>query len=312
MKNLLILTITFFSLTVISQSDLKSFYLLENLASEHKTVEDFPQTPGTTISTPTGYGADWGDIYVGANIVNASRGNDAVDGSMILGMGFWDDRKYVGIDVSLNMVDMIGDFGQEGSFNLKVHRKVYDDLSVSLGISDMFDFGNDNFQRYSAASFYAAVSKMFVLRDKPFVPFYALAVHLGIGNGKYSGSGSTFRAKQFNDLALYGHNNEESYDYNPFGRKGDSYSPFLSLGLGLTRWANFVLSWNAQDLDLGFSFAPFRDLPLVATLSAKDVAGTACPNCEVRYGLSVGYNYDFKKDHVKQVDSIPLGSPYAN
>ena len=57
--------------------------------------------PASSFLTPTAYGADWGDAYIGLSQVTAGRpASSNFDGSAAIGIGFGDAVKNVGLEVS--------------------------------------------------------------------------------------------------------------------------------------------------------------------------------------------------------------------
>jgi hypothetical protein len=55
---------------------------------------------------------------------------------------------------------------------------------------------------------------------------------------------------------------------------------------------NLIAEWTGQDLNLGVSIVPFREIPLVITPALADVTNNAGDGA--RFVLGIGYGFSFK------------------
>ena len=202
--------------------------------------------PAITVANPLGVGADRG-FFSGFSYqesVRFSPGED--DATMAFGAGFGDAQKTVGVEVSYVLASFGGsrDFGS-GGFNLKLHRQIGDDLALAAGWNSFLSIGDDNDLEDSV--FFAA-TKIFKTRKDLDSAFSRIALTVGTGNG------------QFRSLDAIENDDGE---FNVFG----------SLAFRVARPLSFVTEWTGQDLAMGLSVSPFRNIPVTVNLGLRDIAG---------------------------------------
>ncbi len=71
----------------------------------------------------------------------------------------------------------------------------------------------------------------------------------------------------------------------------NSVNVFGSVGLRVAETVSLIADWTGQDLTIGASIAPFRNLPLVITPAVADITDNAGDGA--RFILGVGYNFRF-------------------
>ena len=216
--------------------------------------------PGSSISTPTAFGADWGDVFAGGSFQERTRFTQTADGAVGLGFGLGDAEKLVGLELGVAFVDLEGDTFQDGGFSFKVHRLLPFGFAIAGGVENVVTFGDPDGDQ----SGYGVVSKIFQFND-PSQPFSALTTSVGFGGGR-------FRA-------------EDDLDE-------DVVNVFGSLGLRVFEPVSAVVEWSGQDLNAGLSIAPFRNFPLVITPAAADITDNAGDG--VRFILGVGFGANFR------------------
>lgn len=245
---------------------------IQDLRNHLRGVEDkigdlghtYRASPSMAVTNPAGFGADNNTGYIGASYVSRVRYTDSEpDGALFAGVGLGDARKSVGVELSYTLASVTGDnteFGR-GGFNVKLHRRLADDLSVAAGWNGLLNTGHNDFEN----SLYAAATKVFPLREDIKSPFSRVAVTAGLGNGQ-------FRSEE--DIA-----NDRSA-VNLFG----------SVAVRAAEPVSLIAEWTGQDLTLGASIVPFKNLPLVITPALRDVAGAGDG---ARFVLGVGYSFKF-------------------
>jgi hypothetical protein len=242
---------------------------VEGLQSQLRAVQDikdvgeFQASPALSIVIPTGFGADNNTGFISATYQNRTRYSDVSDGSLGVGVGLGDARKSVGVEVSYAIASFGGsrDFGS-GGFNVKVHRPLPNDFAVAAGWNGVLNLGGRNdFEQ----SLYGAVTKVFRTRDEINLPFSRVAVTAGIGNGQ-------FRSE---DAVAKGENN-----INVFGNVAVRVAEPVSL----------IAEWSGQDLGVGLSVAPFKNIPLVITPAVRDIIGAGNGP---RFVLGSGFAFKF-------------------
>jgi hypothetical protein len=219
-----------------------------------------PTSPGVTIQTPSAYGKSWGRASIGFGFQNRTRYGETPDGVLGFGFGLGDAKKAIGIDVSLGIVDV--DQFKNGGVSLKFHRQLPEDLAIAVGIKNVATFGTPD----GGTSAYLVLSKMFRLQNTEDKLLDRVFFSVGVGGGQ-------FRSEK--DV-----NNQK-----------DSVGVFGSISLQLAQSLNAIAEWTGQDLTIGFSFAPFPDIPIVITPAFTDITGTAGDGH--RFILGVGYSLQF-------------------
>jgi len=218
--------------------------------------------PATTFGTPSAYGADWGDAFIGLAGVTQGDNDNKADGSISLGMGFGDAVDNIGVEVSVGIISLDG-FADDGAVGIKLH-KVFpeaNNLGVALGWSNPITWGDANDAK---DTFYGVVTQQFELRPNANNTM-PLTASLGLGTGNFRSTG----AIEAGDNPL-----------NVFG----------SLGLRVIPEVSLVSGWTGSALGLGVSAAPF-DFPLVFTAGVSDVTGNT--RSGARVNAAVGYSFGF-------------------
>lgn len=224
--------------------------------------------PGSSLLTPTAFGPRWGQAFVGAGFQERTRFTDSSDGAISVGFGVGDPRKTVGLQTSFTVLDLLdnrsGDDGffNRGAISFKVSRVLPNDVAIAGGIENAIVWGFTDV----GTSAYGVVTKVFRLQESTADPFSRLTLSLGVGNGR-------FRTED--DF------NEDNNTVNVFG----------SVAVRVARPVSAIANWTGQDLSLGVSVVPFRNIPLVVTPSLDDITGNAGDG--TRFRLSVGYSYFF-------------------
>jgi hypothetical protein len=241
----------------------------EGIATE---VGHFPRgAPGTTTGSPIAYGANWGDVYVGAGLQAPIRYSNASDGSVTVGMGFGNDANIVGLDVGLTALSTVrSGVGNRMGLSGKVHKLFGDNWGVALGVENIY---LNNKPVDGNASVYGVLSKVYDLSGTWLSDFRALTLSAGVGN-------EDFRLEK--DVRA--------------GNK--TVGVFGSAALRILDQVSIIVDWPGQDLNVGLSIVPFKDFSLVFTPTIVDVTGTAGtyqrPEAvRPRFSLGVGMAFRF-------------------
>lgn len=222
--------------------------------------------PGIAIGTPTGYGANWGDGFIGAGYQNRVRfTNDVDDGSVVAGIGLGNARDFLGLEVAATSVSTFRrGFGKNGTLSAKVHRVLPRNWGVAVGAENLVNWGDTD---PGDASWYGALSKVVHLRNQEGDPFSALTFNVGAGNGRF---------QQWSDFAA-----------------GDNgIYPFASAALRIFQPVSVIGDWSSGEFAAGLSIAPFRWVPLVITPAIVDIANKANdPNGGRRFSIGAGLGF---------------------
>lgn len=214
---------------------------LENLELEG----DFRASPALSIVIPTAFGADNNTGFISATYQSRTRYSDVADGALGVGIGLGDAREAVGVELSYAIASFGSsrDFGS-GGFNVKVHRQLPNDFAVAAGWNGFLNIGGDNdFED----SIYGVVSKVIRTRDNINLPFSRVAITAGVGTGQFQPE---------EDVA-----------------DGDGINVFGNIAVRVAEPVSVIAEWSGQDLGVGVSIAPFKNIPLVITPAVRDLAG---------------------------------------
>lgn len=233
----------------------------------------FPQPPveerirrfirgSSSIGTPTAFGAETGNIFLGGTYQERARFTNRDDGAAVIGFGLGDARRLVALETAVSIYDLEGDTFEDGGVSFKVHHLFPDDFAVAVGVENLIEWGNTD----GGSSVYGVASKVFRLRQDGSQPLSRITASIGVGGGR-------FRTED----------NIEDGDGDP--------SVFGSVGLQVAEPITVIAEWTGQDLNLGASIVPIRGVPLVITPAAADVTGTAGDG--TRFILGVGYGISF-------------------
>jgi len=225
--------------------------------------------PGSSALSPTAFGASFGQAFVGAAFQDRTRFSNTSDGTIAAGFGLGDARQSAGLQVSVTVLNLFNNReGRDdsafnrGAISLKLHRLLSNDLAVAIGVENALVWGFTD----AGTSGYGVVSKIIRLKQNPAEPFSSVTLSLGLGGGR-------FRSE------------------DDFQNGAGSINVFGSVGLRVTESVSAIADWAGQDLTLGVSIVPFRNIPLVITPAFTDLTGSAGDGA--RLFLGVGYSYSF-------------------
>jgi hypothetical protein len=218
-------------------------------------------SPSVTIINPSGYGAALGVFGIGVGLQERVRFQNDSDGVIGLGFGFGNPQKNIGLQLGVSLVDVSDPF-QDGAVNVKLHRRLPSDFSIATGVQGIATWGETD----GGSSVYGVTTKRFVLQQDKSKPFSEIYTSVGIGGGQ-------FRSENDIDNGI------------------ESVGIFGSLAVRVIEPINLITEWTGQDLTIGASVVPFRNLPLVIIPAVTDVTGSAGDGARVILG--VGYSIYF-------------------
>lgn len=217
--------------------------LLED--GEAASTRSYQSSPAITISNPSGFGADNFTGFVGVGYQSRTRFGNKDDGGLVVGVGLGDARENVGVQLSYTVASFGGsrEFGT-GGFNAKLHKRLADDWSVALGWEGFATTGFVDFED----SIYGSVSHIVRTRESITDPFSRVALTAGVGSGRFRLEDDVFDDR-------------------------DTVGVFGSMAVRVVEPVSAIVEWTGQDLALGLSITPFRDLPIVLLPAVRDIAG---------------------------------------
>ena len=231
---------------------------------ELKVENEFRASPSLSIAIPTGFGADKNTAFISGTYQEQTRySNNTDDGAVGIGIGLGDAQKAVGVELSYTVASFGNnrDFGS-GGFNVKLHRQFAQGLAVAAGWNGILNLGDGNDFEHSI---YGTVSKIFRTQADITRPFSRIAVTAGVGSGQ-------FRTEDAVD--------DDDYNVNVFG----------NVAVRLAEPVSFIAEWSGQDLGVGLSIAPFKNIPFVITPALRDITGAGD---EARFVLGTGFAIKF-------------------
>lgn len=217
--------------------------------------------PSVTIINPSGYGAYWGVAGIGVGLQDRARLTNKADGVIGLGFGLGNPQTNVGLQLGVTLVDVNDPF-QDGLVNIKLHRRLPYDSSIAFGVQGLLDWGEPD----GGSSVYGSLTKRFLLKPDRSQSFSEIYTSIGVGGGQ-------FRSEFDIQTGI------------------ESVGVFGSIAVRVIEPMNIVAEWTGQDLTVGASFVPFRNLPLVVVPALTDITGKAGDG--VRFILGVGYSFSY-------------------
>jgi hypothetical protein len=238
-------------------------------------LDSYYSSPGLSVYIPVGYGSHRNTGFVTTSYQSNVRFSNKDDAAIGFGVGLGDADKAVGVVISYTAASLGGsrDFGS-GGFNLKVHRRFKGDWSAAVGMNGILNIGDYEDPNIEGVndfenSLYAVATKIFRTRDDINKPFSRVAVTGGIGNGQFRTENSFYNDKD---------------NFNVFGNVAVRVHPQASL----------IAEWTGQDLAVGASIAPFKNIPLVLTPALRDIAGPgegASDGVRFVFGAGLGFKF---------------------
>lgn len=220
-------------------------------------------SPGIAFGSPVAFGMGWGQVGVGiGGATTDDANNDDLDGSASVSFGLGDARKWVALETTANIISITNNgansnFGEDGSFNLKLHTSLPGRAAFAVGVQNVGRWGG---AEGGSSSVYAAATKFFELSNNPNKPL-PLAVNVGIGDNRFENNG------------------------------GDGASLFGSVAIVPHQQVSVIADWTGRDLNAGVSMVPLRQYPLTLSLGVVNLAERLGAKTEFAGGL--GYSFRF-------------------
>lgn len=219
--------------------------------------------PAASVSVPTAFGVDGGEMFFGLAYQGRTRYTDQDDAAAVVGLGIG-TRRLIALEAALTTYSTFRSYPLEtGGLSVKLHRALPRQTSVAVGWENAVLWGGSD----DDGSLYGVVTKMVTLRQDPEAPLNTAVLTLGVGNGR-------FRFE--NDDA----------DGN------ETVNLFAAAGARITPQVSLVADWTGQDLNAAASLTPLPRVPMVITVGLADLTGSAGDGA--RFILSLGYGLAFR------------------
>jgi hypothetical protein len=221
-------------------------------------------SPGTTMGSPSAFGARYGDVFLGAGYQQRTRYTNIRDGSVVGGFGLGNPIHKVGLEIALTSYSTVrSGFGSTGGVSFKVHRILPRLVGVAVGVENAFDWGRADGGR----SLYAVGSKVIWLGDPNRRLANSLALSAGIGNGRFLSEPDALAKK---------------HKINLFGSASLRVAGPVSVGA----------DWTGQNLNVGLSAVPLHSVPIAISVGFADVLSNYAGD-GARFIMGIGYGVDF-------------------
>jgi hypothetical protein len=220
-------------------------------------------SPGSTAGGPSGFGAGFGDAFVGVSGSNRRPRAAEADGAVSMGFGLGDAQKEIGIEVNVSF-GSIRRFASNGDVGLKLHSRLSQDSSIAVGWDSGIRWGNEN--KTADSTVYGVASQVFELKPNDDNNKMPLTLSVGIGGGRF---------RSFSDIQ----------------NQRNTIGLFGSIGLQVAPQASIVSTWTGQDLNLGISLVPIKTQPFFVTALAANVLGR--DQASTVYTVSLGYGFNY-------------------
>jgi hypothetical protein len=240
-----------------TSDSLRAKYLLPRPASVSPSIL-MRGVPGITVQSPSGFGAEAGDIFAVVGYQHRVQYRTQPDGAIAAGLGFGNATKYLGLETVFTSYGTIrSGVGKHLAFSFKIQRLVSDNLGIAAGWDNVIhSTGTD-----AVSSAFAVGTRIFAVRDDPAKPFSEVAVTAGVGSGHFQRESRVLAEKQ-------------------------GMGAFGSVSLRIARPASVTADWSGQNLSMALSLVPFARIPLVLTPGVVDI--TRSSGDGARFILGVG------------------------
>lgn len=225
----------------------------------------WPNRAGKTLTVPSGWGASWGVIFIGASITDPAAYSKNRDAAISFGLGLGNPVTNIGIQLSPTIWD-VSRFDNL-SLSCKIHRYLGNASSLAVGAENLFA---DKDETDTEESYYIVISHAFQQFHAHEPDHSSLHASIGVGSGR-------FGEKSPLDIQT-GKGKHGSYVFGSL-----AYEVFPSI--------NMIVDWNGLNLNVGISLAPLKEVPVGITLGIADFTGNSGDGA--RFISSAGIAYLF-------------------
>jgi hypothetical protein len=249
---------------------------VSNAAVAQATSDFFRGAPGTNSSSPSAFGPNWGEAFVGGAYQSETRGlrlangtfapNGERDGSVSAGFGIGNSASAIGIEVVVTSLSTVhSGFFNRTAFSFQVNRMLGRTAALAVGVENAVIAGGEKTD--GTDSWYGVVSKVISFRksNEPGL-FRAFTLSVGGGNGR-------FRA--IDDVAA----------------DKKTVNGFASGSVLLHDQVSAIVDYTGQDVNVGLSIVPLKAFPLVFTPTMADVTSRATATARFLLGVGIAMHF---------------------
>src|SRR5687767_1926394 len=165
-------------------ASIRALYTLELPPMTYTAATAARTAPGSSASSPSAYGANWGNGFVGVGGQARTRytPKQLPDGSAVVGFGLGNARDFLGLEVAVTSLSTFRQgFGTNYAASFKIHRSLPKNMGFAVGWENaIHNAGTDG-----GRSLYGVVSSVIPIRKKAEDRLSTLTVSLGAGNGRF-------------------------------------------------------------------------------------------------------------------------------
>jgi S-layer homology domain len=237
--------------------------------------------PVSGITTPSGFGANWGDVFIGAGYQDSFKpitaGNNTTGFGLTGGFGIGDSRNLIGLETSYSTNDSGASAGtstglgantgtalfDRGGVNFKLHKQFGDNVSVAAGWENAIRDDRDT----TRETFYGVLTGILPVGDTN-----NFTASVGIGNGRF---------RPISNIIANANN--------------DTTSVFGSLGFRVSENIGLVADYNGRNFSVGLplTLQLSDNVGLQVTPAILDVAGDRVNGEQSRFGVGGGLGIRF-------------------
>ena len=256
----------------ITEQDIQNRAGVGNLPGIETTAKKSANAPVGGLTTPTGFGANSGDFFIGTGYQDALFPSASPNTSAFglgAGFGLGDSINAIALETSVS-TNSYGGFGtanlglfDRAGVNFKLHKQFGDNVAVAAGWENAIKTDSDP----TRETFYGVLTGVLPVGDTN-----NFTASVGVGNGRF---------RQISDIPANGNN--------------DATSIFGSLGFRVSENIALVTDYNGRNFSVGLplSFQLSDGVGFQVTPAILDVAGDRVAGEESRFGVSAGLGFKF-------------------
>ena len=208
-----------------------------------------PNSAAKSIMTPSGWGAAYGSVYLGAGGARRTPYLSSADGIMGIGYGMGDPVLTAGLQIGTTVSDLSG--FDNVSFSFKLHRYLTKGTSVAFGAESLFS--RNRLADDAGDTFYLVVSHLLQSFGSSRAGIGRVHLSAGAGTGR-------FAKKSDRDVSE--------------GKGRNGTVAFGSVAIGVAPDVNVILEWTGTNLTTGMSTTIHaRTIPIALSVGLADLTG---------------------------------------
>jgi len=238
---------------------------------EVRRSDIFWASPSLAFGIPTGFGAQWGNVFAGVAFFGGNDVTNKKDLILSAGFGLGNPQKNVGVTLVFLIYDVFDPQNdnlalEEYGMGIKFHRYLGDGYSVAIGKANVFFTGvPEDIKRDD--TYHLSLSKFIAFKNSSREWLSALLLTAGIGNERF--------------LPL---------SKQASGEGGVNF--FAGAGLRVIGPLAVIAEWKGYDIDLAISITPIRTINLVFNVGIINVLSNAAGGPQLLATGGLGFDFN--------------------